>query len=319
MALMLVRPVNVPVKSRSTWPVQRLGGATPALSERYTKPHHDLGDGPGHGSTCVNGEGPREVVQGSTTRSTEDEEVEEAELMTFAEVEELVTESARELLNRTGVDLPRLGELPRMAEETVECRRLGITMPHGSLFYPCSGDDIDDAIESFGACVADFHFADPHQPPMKRVRRSASSTLDIPHVVAVVQHDAASTQVGRGSCVLHLHEKDGLLTLIENVELLSVFYYRGDSYGEGGSNQRWLEPVLFHTLLAKLLNGGLIVTDGSNCGSGNAEKGVPWATLCGEAPDGRDFRYAGRRFACVSGLGEHRDRPVYAWQVTAAT
>ena len=244
--------------------------------------------------------------------------MEEVELMTFDEAESLVGESARGLLNRTGVELPRLAKLPRVPEDTVQCH-LGITIPRGSLFYPCCGDDIDHAIESFTACVTDFHFADPYHLPVKRGAGTACSTIDIPHLTTVVQRDTVSTSVERNSSVLHLHEKDGLLTLIENVERLSVFYYRGDSYGEGGSKQRWLEPVLFHTLLAKLLNGGLIVTDGSNCGSGDPHVPVRWAALCGEAPDDRDFLYAQRRFTYVSHLGEHRDRALRAWQVTAAT
>ena len=46
---------------------------------------------------------------------------------------------------------------------------------------------------------------------------------------------------------------------------LSIFYYRGDSPGEGGSGFYWLNGLKLKTVLEVLENGGLIVTDGSNC------------------------------------------------------
>jgi hypothetical protein len=45
---------------------------------------------------------------------------------------------------------------------------------------------------------------------------------------------------------------------------LSVFFYRGDSAGEGGSGIRWLSPRLESAVLRRLKPGGLFVSDGSD-------------------------------------------------------
>lgn len=47
---------------------------------------------------------------------------------------------------------------------------------------------------------------------------------------------------------------------------LGVFFYRGDSLGEGGSGILWNDAPLFERMLEKLVNGGVLVTDGSNSG-----------------------------------------------------
>lgn len=117
-----------------------------------------------------------------------------------------------------------------------------------------------------------------------------------------------------------LHSKVGLLTLVDDMRSLSIFYYRGDSGGEGGSGQRVLGPVGFHCVLARLLNGGLICTDGSNLGYCDRENGkyAPWNALTGIWPfsppaPGSSFEYFSRRFTCLTVL--EQARPVYVWQV----
>jgi hypothetical protein len=239
------------------------------------------------------------------------------EPLSYAEIEELVTVSAWHLKRETGATLPRLDSLPKQGSGRTECSALSIRLPLGSLFYPCCGDDVDHALASFENSVKDFHFADPYCPPLGGLPALNHTALEIPHIIAVVQGSPNCKQIKRRACRVHVHGKDGLLTLIDDIEELSVFYYRGDSYGEGGSNQRWLEPVLFHTVLARMLDGGLIVTDGSNCGSGHAERSVLWNALCGGGPDETGFQYAGRRFVCVGLMEERRGRPVRAWQVSA--
>ena len=131
-----------------------------------------------------------------------------------------------------------------------------------------------------------------------------------------------------------LHSKDGLLTLVEDIRSLSIFFYRGDSDGEGGSGQRAtgngqratgngqrvLGPVVFHCVLAGLLDDGMICTDGSNSGHCDRENGeyAPWNALTGLWPfsppvPGSGFEYLGRRFTCLTIL--EKARPVYVGQV----
>jgi len=47
---------------------------------------------------------------------------------------------------------------------------------------------------------------------------------------------------------------------------LGVFFYRGDSEGEGGSGDWWLASDNINRICESLIDGGLIVTDGSQSG-----------------------------------------------------
>ncbi|HPZ44293.1 MAG TPA: hypothetical protein PL078_09865, partial [Bacillota bacterium] len=105
------------------------------------------------------------------------------------------------------------------------------------------------------------------------------------------------------------HYNDGILTL-SSLEKLSIFFYRGDSIGEGGSGQWWLGPKLFNYLLDKLLDGGLIITDGSN--PDPMYKTVAWSPLW---EYGNDFTYRNRHFKCLGKLDSSFRSSTYVWQV----
>lgn len=246
------------------------------------------------------------------------EEEEPVEPLSFDEVEHLVNESSESLHRQAGVKLPRLTSKPVQAARRVEFVPLRIELPLGSLFYPCCGSDTAHAVASFGPYVTDCHFADPYNPPCGRSRPAPDlKQILVPSVETVVVGGRVGRTIVNANSVVHSHEKDGLLTLIEDIGLLSVFYYRGDSYGEGGSNQRWLEPVLFHTVLARLLDGGLIATNGSNCGSGLQDKSVPWSALCSSLREEKRFVYARREFQFVGDLNDPGRGDVQVWQVTS--
>ncbi|TIC80319.1 hypothetical protein [Crenobacter intestini] len=103
---------------------------------------------------------------------------------------------------------------------------------------------------------------------------------------------------------------------------LGVFFYRGDSMGEGGSGNLWLLREHVREVLRCLPAGGLFVTDGSQ--HGRAERGEYdsfWryrdlkvedvqALLQSAEPfaDG-----AGRQFRCVGYAGRRYGRTL-AWQ-----
>ena len=217
------------------------------------------------------------------------EELEESEVLTTAEIESYVAESSLRLQESTGHLLPRLSTPLPVSKGFTWSATLGIELPLGNLFYPCCGSDIDDAISSFGSCVQACHFADPYNPPGRRSSRHVEwRTLSIPHVEWIVMGPQKRWRLPHSGCEIHVHRKDGLLTLLEDVQDLSVFYYRGDMTGEGGSNQLWLNPVLFHAVLAKLLDGGMVATDGSNCGNEGIRESVPWSPICaGTRGDGQ--------------------------------
>jgi hypothetical protein len=219
-------------------------------------------------------------------------------------------------------------EIPQLALEYVNVANFNIEIPLGNLFYPCCGDDSDDSINDFAPYTNVCHFSDPY----KRISSRKKSELDkvkIDHIGEIVLGINECEKHEEESAVINYHKKDGLLTLIEDISDLAIFYYRGDSYAEGGSNQRWLEPVLFHYILSRLYDGGLIVTDGSNCGHWNddIDEYVVWNCMCSNCIGGRsvsdekdictehveEFKYLNRIFRYI---GKASGRDTHNWQVS---
>lgn len=50
---------------------------------------------------------------------------------------------------------------------------------------------------------------------------------------------------------------------IEHLNSINVFFHRGDSIGESGSNVRWLSHRRRSLIMSRLVDGGLVVSDGS--------------------------------------------------------
>lgn len=123
------------------------------------------------------------------------------------------------------------------------------------------------------------------------------------------------------SITIKRHIQDGLAAFISLGEI-SIFFLRRDSSGEGGSGQFWFQEKIFNLILDKLLDGGLIVTDGSGYRFDFYET-VKWRNLwCNrvrqkqlnnEKPN--DFLYRERQFHCLEKVGEGYG-PVYIWQVS---
>jgi hypothetical protein len=209
------------------------------------------------------------------------------------------------------------------------------------LFYPCSGDDLRAPIDLFAPAIRDFWFVDigyfVHGRSAHRARRVLAAdqrymlrSVEVTGPETPEMEVRADERTGKayewlepgGLTERYLHwTSDQLVSvhrrrgfgpsaLRKEIGNLGVFFYRGDSLGEGGSGTLWLSVHhsnvhLIEEVLAKLVDGGLIVTDGSNChGSQN-----PYAEL------GRFHRQAigreavrlarpfadpqGRRFECI--------------------
>ena len=114
------------------------------------------------------------------------------------------------------------------------------------------------------------------------------------------------------------HRNDAVITLT-SLDKLSVFFYRGDSIGESGSGQWWLGPKLFNFMLDKLLDGGLIITDGSNPEPQRFRNNLEWSLLNVEWSalwnEKIDFVYRDRTFKCLGQITTDRRRASYVWQV----
>jgi hypothetical protein len=258
----------------------------------------------------------------------EEEEEDALESLNELSVASWIREANVELGSCFRIELPIQVGPPKRSAQTVTWKSGGTEIPKGALFYPSCGRDLSHAVANFGEAADSLHFADVHVSPSgSPVGNLPSTTVSVPHVGTVVSMEPEERELNVDGSVVHFHASDGLVALVRRVPDLSIFYYRGDSPGEGGSNQRWLEPVLFHYVLERLMDGGLIVTDGSNCGYYDDVMDIvaPWNRMCPgpDKPDLTDseapyFKYAHREFQLICEL-EHPRGAVAAWQVRAAT
>lgn len=227
-----------------------------------------------------------------------------------------------------------------------------------ALFYPCSGGDLMLPIETFSGYIRDFWFVDlcyfwpGHchtkdfglDRPADEVSPYLAAHPDFAFLDAKID-GPVSGQIedlwlaGRHRrdiipCVrtemymhvpsgryifLHFRRGYGLSGFKKEKFRLGVFFYRGDSGGEGGSGNLWLAPAKIDLICSRLSDGGLMVTDGSNNGH-NRHHAFMWNH--GEHPGGQGVPntgdqfvdHVGRTFTCVGNLGL-RYGPTLAWQV----
>jgi len=224
-----------------------------------------------------------------------------------------------------------------------------------ALFYPCSGNDLLVPIEIFSPYVTDFWFIDrgyfspghqdtrfygadvsaDKQPPvllsdnrykfLNKVIEGPPSwdpyKMDIEPCVLCETY--LHIQTGRE---IRVHRRRGYgFSAIRNetaIGKLGVFFYRGDSQGDGGSGNLWLSKEHLNEVLERLVNGGLLALDGSD--------GSPWgrggeiSKYAWKSPSQRPSELIksmtafqdnkGRRFACV-GYAGNRYGPTMIWQV----
>lgn len=138
--------------------------------------------------------------------------------------------------------------------------------------------------------------------------KQLTDNVHLPKSPKIYQESWGNSRDGSKTEVI-CHRNDGVLTLC-SLDKLSVFFYRGDSVGESGSGQWWLGPKLFNFVIDKLLDGGLIITDGSN--PDPMFRRVEWASLWSEK---NDFVYRDRAFKCLGQIAPIRGRATYVWQV----
>ena len=246
------------------------------------------------------------------------------------DLERLRRSASEELERLTGRALPEWTAQPVVAQQSRRHDLWGIDIPVGPLFYPCCGTDTGDAATLFGPYVSELHFADPFCAPhrmagsvgrseLRRTKGQRGTSQILREIGNVVTGASGHFQFSVKGCQAYGHMKDGLLTLLEDLGELAVFFYRRDSEGEGGSDQRWLRPVLFDVLLSRMLDGGVIYTDGSNGGgayTGLAPDDDHVTSLPVDANVGDEMTYRNRVLRCVyrgEATGWHH--PEAAWQV----
>lgn len=116
-------------------------------------------------------------------------------------------------------------------------------------FYPCCANDIDEPRQLLNGLVDEIVYCDVRQPDQWVKYESLN---DLP-TIRFIRGDVRE----RIDCLPSIH----------------ILFYRNDSSGEGGSGvyilgKQWLDRILQHFPD----EGGLIITDGSNSGSGIFKK-----------------------------------------------
>ena len=229
-----------------------------------------------------------------------------------------------------------------------------------ALFYPCSGNDLDVPIRLFSPFLAEFwfvdrgYFAPGHQNtkqygfdrPADEVESVLGKNADYQLLRTDIDGMPYWSLYNRDiePCIMtetyrHLPSGKtirvrrrrgyGFSAFRSDIRQIGVFFYRGDSGGEGGSGNLWLKPDHINEICTKLIDGGLLVTDGSQQSkwtkpAPNSEY-WPLAQFHGGRPRPKDpeeiLRVTrpftdsrGRTFTCVGYAGE-RYGPTLIWRV----
>jgi len=221
-------------------------------------------------------------------------------------------------------------DCPPKAQRKQLCDLLNIDIPEGRLFHPCCGSRDNTSFRLFKDAVSGFNFADPYELPSFQGSTQSITTIGNPRNIKSVQKiggigdvcipDTLPKDLSQSSAeFIRKFYLDGAITLIRYIPDMSIFYYTGDSPGEGGSGQVWLGNSLFPLMLTRLLDGGLIVTDGSWSGEyvKNFEEIYPWYPILKQDDDEivESFQYAGRKFKRLGEVGK-KNGPIIAWHVT---
>ena len=240
-----------------------------------------------------------------------------AEPVLLNDLDICITSASAQLEGLTGRVIPRWrSTLPRIDSRQIECDSLGIQLPIGPFFYPCSGDDDRDAVNFFHSKVSEFHFSDPFRPLRRSLEHDTlptkRDTVIVEGIGNVVNHAGASRSFNRNSQPFVSYQKDGVLTLLDHLPFISIFYYRGDSSGEGGSDQHWGGPVLLDLVLSRLLNGGIVCCDESNAYG-------PLFQRLKSLRINETLNYRDLTMRCVSDDIGGKNGPMMVWHVTEST
>ena len=196
-----------------------------------------------------------------------------------------------------------------------------------SLYYPCAGEDYEIPIEIFSPYITEFWFVDiayfsPGHPngrfthtnidtPADQARPVLAGNRSYKLIEKQIQGsptwDPGNTDIE--PCILtetYIHLPSGREVRIkrrrgygfsgfrkENIEPLGVFFYRGDSAGEGGSGNLWLNTEHLKEVLDKLVDGGLMVLDGSDGSMYHRKASGPYHPLWYHY-DSEEFRHLPR-------------------------
>lgn len=215
-----------------------------------------------------------------------------------------------------------------------------------TLFYPCSGSDCRTPVNIFAPFVNKFLFVDIKYFTEKSAREEQSllarsdgyeflesQIMGKPIARMESRHDENGNEYPwiepcllvekyrhlESGRVVHIHRRRGFgqKVLESEISQIGVFFYRGDSPGEGGSGTRWLSKRWLEKFLPRIKDGGLIVTDGSMSDPKQFKRFQKNCDIgCKAVEKSRPFTKYGRYFECI-GYAGMRYGPTLIWKVTS--
>lgn len=150
-------------------------------------------------------------------------------------------------------------------------------------FYPCCGKDFEYPSRLLSGLVDRIVFCD--------IRPQCAEYLT--HYKGHIGSVAVEFVVG------------DVREVIERMNNIAVFFYRGDSRGEGGSGVYILGKKFFDILAKHLIDSSLIITDGSNSGDKLFQRMI--------RPEG--YVRFDKHYSLKSGVHQPNEKGLYTIQV----
>lgn len=222
-------------------------------------------------------------------------------------------------------------------------RRLIFNLAPGVLFYPSCGQDSEVPIKLFLDAVTEYHFVDHyiitplplsvrgdrriingtdyaiertlHSEPNEEQQDQRVRFINGPANEEKRFHETWSFTSGENKHQVEMfrHHADNL-EVFKQLDKIAVFFYRGDSPGEGGSGQMWMGTELFPLVVEKLAAKAIIATDGNNYSESQLRVELPWQAMLNNYPKDkdRDFFYQNRQFLYIGSIaGPQRDTGIW--------
>lgn len=212
----------------------------------------------------------------------------------------------------------------------------------GCLFYPCAGDDVLLPVELFAPFITDFVFVDKayfdpsdqdgRYMTFGRPVKSAVPALERHPAYALVEvkiwrsrPDEPQYRYWLGPCQrteIYTHLPTGRIIRLHRIRdagfraftrmpiKFQVFFYRGDSEGEGGSGNHWLSERWVEAVLSRMTDQGLVVTDGYNTGFEENPYAALWSSRGHDYCRSMNSR-TGHRLDWIQAV----NRTTHAWEV----
>ena len=202
-----------------------------------------------------------------------------------------------------------------------------------TLFYPSAGSDFKEPIKTFMPWIDEFWFVDVNYdekcPRLADVgfRLISSSyfeltgrtiSLDYPFRIPVSSQQYLHVPSGREFTANFCRGRgyDAFRSAFRVPQRpLSVFFYRGDSQGEGGSGFMWLKRRTARYIVDQLDSHSVLVSDGSNAMPELSKFHCNQDIGASAVEESEEFGFRGKQFSCIGYLGE-RYGPTLVWKLS---